>query len=351
MPDFGQFQTFFDKEGKPYSVTAEKFYVEKLEAVYQCSKGDSRTMIEEAIADGVELMWHQNSKTYFRIYPEYVDVLTNIRLLIPGEYFKLPFTAFAVSLPAGAISFEDTYVSAVLCGLTQNAMRHMLDMHVAVRQQEGVTEPPPPRRPLIQPLGPQLTAAGFVPERTHGVFMMLQLADGRTPATSVSYSELHTLERAVELRDAALVELHTGGLLHRNNAAVLKLIRLIVATTFLAAGNDRIIEPDVLGKDFNKFLAAKQAGDTDVVERLHEKATKRRKCRGFVIGRNQQLPRTAFGDARDSAAEKRALQWSHQRCGHFHGYHTKNGYVIKWITQLTVRPDLPVKAGQRGYDI
>ena len=110
---------------------------------------------------------------------------------------------------------------------------------------------------------------------------------------------------------------------------------------FLVTGHDRLIEPDVLSKDLEKF---KQATTEAEITRLHDRATRRRgEGRGYTVGRRERLLHLARQrcDEYQQATGQR-LKFQHQRCGHLHGYHTNKGYIIKWIPQVTVRPDLPV---------
>jgi hypothetical protein len=128
--------------------------------------------------------------------------------------------------------------------------------------------------------------------------------------------------------------------------------RIALTVSALAIGHDRIIEPDVLKKDIEKYVKADDAGK----QRLHTKATKRRnRGRGWTIGRHESVQQLAVRRSGSSGApdEKRGeLTHSHFRSGHLHGYHTKEGYIIKWIPQLTVRPDLPLDPKKsKGYNM
>ena len=121
------------------------------------------------------------------------------------------------------------------------------------------------------------------------------------------------------------------------------MVRLVLATSFLITGQDKIIEPDILSKDMQKFIST---DDESEIKRLHERATRRRgEGTGYTIGRRERLidlARKRHAELEEAEGETKSLQYQHQRCGHIHRFKTKDGYIAKWIPQLTVRPDLPL---------
>lgn len=132
-------------------------------------------------------------------------------------------------------------------------------------------------------------------------------------------------------------------------------IKVVVILSLLAIGHDRIVEPDVLSKDLVQYREARQADNPTAIATLHDRATRRRgNKRGYVVGRQteQTLRPTKRGDGAGRSSETGELQYQHLRSGHLHGFHTKDGYVLKWINPLTVRADLPPNPNKRrGYKV
>jgi len=129
------------------------------------------------------------------------------------------------------------------------------------------------------------------------------------------------------------------------------IFRIGIAIAFLATGGDKVIQADVLNKDLAKYLEAVNKNREQDVQQLADKATRRRNQKGFTIGRPSGNERILGQRSQQPAGESehtgRALQFQHQRAGHIHRYWTGPGKTIpvhKFVSQVTVRPDLPPPA-------
>ena len=116
-------------------------------------------------------------------------------------------------------------------------------------------------------------------------------------------------------------------------------LRLVVSVCFLATGGDRLVEPDVLGKDLAAYIEAQRRDDRQRVQQIVERAVRRGK-RGWHVGQQERsLPLASdavrHGDGGDAHG---SLQFQHQRRAHFRLLPSQK---VTFVRQATVRPDLP----------
>jgi hypothetical protein len=64
-------------------------------------------------------------------------------------------------------------------------------------------------------------------------------------------------------------------------------LRLVVSVCFLATGGDRLVEPDVLGKDLAAYIEAQRRDDRQRVQQIVERAARRGK-RGWHVGQQER---------------------------------------------------------------
>lgn len=125
--------------------------------------------------------------------------------------------------------------------------------------------------------------------------------------------------------------------------------RIAVSVCFLATGADKIVEPDVLTKDLQNYLDAKRQGNEERITQLANRAVRKGK-RGWTVGREITFPGSSHSSTSTGTGEE--LRYSHQRSAHFHTFRHGPGRSqtkIKFVRQLTVRPDLPPSPSRRGY--
>jgi len=326
--NFGQYKSAYARQGKNFPGEDVVTFYDKLMQNVQSQKGSGqKSWHHQATAIG-ECAWHLCESVYYRIWPAYWDILSNINLAIPGEHFQLPFAGFVIRLPEGALKHGSRCAQSIL-------IADRIESFNMTCKVDG--------RPLVEnPWPRQLVITAQWDDDTDSS-LLLRYDKEKTLEDTLRGSRQHRSEKK-ELSEAELKE--RWGI----NETI---FRVCVATACLAIGRDAVIKPDVLKKDQDKFDKAVADKDEDAQQRLQDRATRRRKQKGFTIGRGDRtslLPRDKkTHDPSDPTG--RELQFQHQRCGHLHGYHTRDGYKIKWINQLTVRADLPLDGRERKYEV
>jgi hypothetical protein len=276
-----------------------------------------------------EARWLTNDRPYYRIYPDYVDVFSRTTFDVPLKFFKTPYTQFAVRFAKGC---EPTWDNKGRKCMAQSFLFHhstaLDDIRVLVNQPDLS----PNNSEEAERVNITLTVA-FIYQDDQSELKAKYLAVGYDKA-----------------RDAGLI---LQQILNRANVTkqALYFFSIALSICYLATGGDKLIEPDVLNRDFDSYLKAVNTRDHDAVNRMHKQATvSRGGSLGYVIGRAESLLGRRSEYRRDGESQEgggNGLHYSHQRKAHFRKRWTKEGDL--WIEggdpifvrQCTVRPDLP----------
>jgi len=276
-----------------------------------------------------EMAWDEAGRPYFKVFPNLLPMFMQTKLSVPGKYFHSPFPNFLVRLPLNHGCEELT--------VRGNELQTVLISEVSGEDTLELREPVEHSHMFIIWMNFGETFKG-IPYYTYQVMKFRKnqtieeaIEDQRTPERT----DEETLAYGLDIGNDKI-----------NNA-----MRLVVSTCFLATGADRIVEPDVLNKDLQRYIEAKRCNNTERIKQLEDRAHRRRKM-GWTVGREITVPAPVTSN-NDSAPTGRHLSHSHQRGAHFHVYHYGPGrekWKVKWINQLTVRPDLPPPpVKKRGY--
>lgn len=322
---------------------------------------DASQAYREFIDAGSEYVLWQLGRPYYKIFPDFVTPMIETSLDIPCEHFKMPFAAWEIRLPEWAVPLDEhRYAMSIL--LVDQMQTCTVDgcsqMHPLSREFFGSTKG-------LAAIVEQKLSIPCEHQGAH-IYMKLQYFDpfaddGENIGT---YSEQLRLDnrcsvgQMVEI-DRSRAGFHIGDALpasaqsalteEKLNATMDKVWPLVMTMSFLITGVDSIIEPDVLSKDLLKLRGA----DDEKALKLQAKASKRNKDgRGFTVGRQERLFSLSAKRQAEHGKTDRHLKHSHFRCRHLHGYHTKDGYIMKWVPMVVVRPDLkPNPNGRAGVQV
>lgn len=315
----------------------------------------------EFIDAGTEYVLWQLGRPYYKIYPDFVTPMIETSLDIPCEHFRMPFAAWEIRLPEWAVPLDEH--------------RYVMSILLADQMQTCVVDGCSQMHPLSRKFFGSAGGLADIVEQKLGIpcehqgsniHMKFQYFDpfADTGENIGTYSEQLRLDNRYSVGkmvkfDRSRAGFHVGDALpasaqstlteEKLNVVMDKIWSLVMTLSFLITGTDRIIEPDVLSKDLLKLRGA----DDEKALKLQAKASKRNKDgRGFTVGRGERI----FGRAMQLRAEygktDRHLHHSHMRCGHLHGYHTNEGYIVKWVPPVVVRPDLkPNPHGRAGVQV
>jgi hypothetical protein len=127
-------------------------------------------------------------------------------------------------------------------------------------------------------------------------------------------------------------------------------LRLAVSVSFLATGQDRLIEPDVLSRDLASYVEAQRRSDLPRIKTIEDRA-KRRGKRGWNVGRQERFRPLVSPSPRDVPPGHEGhgpLAYQHQRRAHFRLLPSGK---VAFVRQATVRPDLPPPPSEAGYRV
>ena len=258
-----------------------------------------------------EEAWIQLGCPYFKIWPGVLPLLANVGLDVPPTYLRMPFPAFVLRLPR-----NDSFLR--------------IDENYQVRT--------------------IMVVDGESADSQRVVMLWMDIGE-RGPN---NWPQLHW-SRLI-CRPNQTIEEAFGGKAMPNLPGIsvpdsVKSIclRLAVSVGFLSTGMDRLLEPDVLSKDFAAYVAAKRSNDEDRIIAIEKRATRRGK-KGWHVGKHERLRSLTSRSAShtECSTSRGALTHQHQRRAHFRLL--ASGKVI-FVRQATVRPDLPPPTVAPGYGL
>lgn len=356
MPSFKMFRTAYDNEWRAAGVAQrdyEGFYARAVAVAGQRVAAEGLEYANDLATNPLTLLAEralfQNGRPYYKVFPEFVRPLAATHLRVPACYFKTPYTAWEIRLPD-----EDYEAAIMLDGHRVQSLFIYSDAawtaHSLPPVYSRVTTPQMLRSVLLG----TANAMG-IPQEHFGGYMRVLIQTVRPSDGATVYGAeclgLDTRLSIEESLDQGVLAAQQAGELaahdDRLKAEYARLWSFIFTLSCLITGHDRLIEPDVLSADLQKFITTTSSQE---IERLHDRAAARRgDGRGYTVGRRERLMAVAKQRNDEYIAGGGAeLQFQHQRCGHMHGFRAKAGYVMKWIPQLTVRPDLPVSPSLRS---
>ncbi len=309
-----------------------------------------RAMTEEAMKGSsvlhnqamAERAWYKQNRPYYKLYHDMIHLLSRTNIDVPCQFLRTPFPAFTIRLPVNHgidfLTVEGRELQSMLVDETPDELE--FDFKVGLMRSTG-------HRNIVVWMDFGETEADF-PKENVDLGGMPIIVYNRLSIREDCSIESSLAENNLEGTDGRICDEGIGITTKTTDIC----FRIAAAVCFLATGADKIIEPDVLTKDFRKYLDAKGQGDAEKQERLSAKAKRRGKF-GWTVGREILFPSVARGGCSTDSGD-RELSFSHQRSAHFHTYWSgpgKNKATIKFIRQLTVRPDLPVPPAnaRRGY--
>lgn len=315
--------------GKP-----KAFYADELErnCGEYAAKADRRYVAAGAQMFSAEAMWYLNERPYYRIHPDYAAIFAKTQLDVPVKFVNAPYTSFAVEFANGK---EPSYGDSCVLSALFSYAKHD-DMLKSLQGYEYEDLPDSEFRSMMLVLIARNLQTGKT--RKQGVSMCL----GTDPELLLG-EKLKNLETEAALDTGAPIS---------SAELVRHMFSIAASVCFLATGGDKLIEPDVLNPDFRSYLDAVNRKDWAKTKALGQKAQRVRNGQpGFVVGREEALlGRRATNRTDEEVGEGTELHYQHQRKGHFHKYWTgpdRDQLTVKWISQLTVRPDLPLNPADR----
>ena len=198
---------------------------------------------------------------YFKVYPAMIPLLSGVGIEVPVDYLRLPFCAFAVRLPAEGnplVIDDQYYVRSILAcdGQPVDTQERRVYLWIDVGER----------------------AMGNSPVLT---YCQLECVPG------IQIEE--AFNRLPQEPDIP------GVCVPRELQA--RCLRLVVSVCFLATGGDRLVEPDVLGKDLAAYIEAQRRDDRQRVEQIVQRAVRRGK-KGWHVGQHERFRRGMPSGAR-----------------------------------------------------
>ena len=287
---------------------------------------------------------------YYKVWPDYLDMFRRTRLdNVPATALQFPFPAWRVLLPVD-------YRLPIL-GKTATAL--------------AVSDSDAPRRArwLAQAYGENPPIADGDPKAGRHLTLIIGRIDGdgnRTESLLTLSIDTHLAARpgssVEELINSAFAKDAADSAYCRPmqrpddpsvetwNESAIEAFRIMLSVAFIATGEYRFVNRDVLSADMSKYREALRSGDEPTLARIADKADRRRGQLGFTIGKFHAIDVLSqrLEHVEGESEEQRELRYQHLRSGHFHAYWCGPGRKerrVKFLAPVVVRPDLP-PAGQ-----
>jgi hypothetical protein len=308
--EFFEFVTVYDVARRQTPKLTQADFVTWAQAMVQRNQTDPRQQAVEMNRFETENVWTENGRPYFKIWPAVIPLLANVSIDVPIANLRLPFSAFVLRLPKQQ---NPLFVD------TDHPVKSLMVFERTNHQGERTIY-------LWADIGEYLQLAT---PTLHWVRLVC--------SPNVSIEDSLNKTRMPNLPGLVIPS-------EINHS----LLRLAVSICFLSTGMDRLIEPDVLSKDFAAYVEARRKGDAEKMQVISDRAVHRGK-RGWNVGRHEQLrPLISRPHGTELGANRRPLNFRHQRRAHFRLLPSGN---VTFIRQATVRPDLPPPEYAAAYDV
>lgn len=311
---------------------AEQFYramMKNAAANFTRNRQDYRGLITQFNSCETERSWMRLSKPYYKIHAPLLPLFADTRLDVPAEFLRAPFNAFLIRFPENhQLDFLTASGNEVNTILVHEASS---DIIIPASEEDLQC-----KRQLCLwiDFGERLDMGVDQKQLPVYTYQLLKIFPN------------DTVEQALQRqRNNIDIESMAYGI-NIPFEVIEACVRITVATCFLATGGDRIVEPDVLNRDLQKYLELRKQELTtrqksETINKLHQRAQQRGK-RGWVLGREIEFPSAPTSHPGDPTG--RQLKYQHQRGAHFHIIRHGPGKTlarIEWFRQTTVKPDLP----------
>ena len=328
--------------------------------------------------------YYEETRPYFKIYPDYAEMFRNTRLNVPAEAFVLPYPVFdilfSVESPVQVngcpvFGFQVVAVEAngeywnhrsadsdrsqyrLACIVYADMVINWLGAKIFAGNR-FIEKMSPRERAFSLPFFVDIDVDPTVKD------LETSLVKRMTEVSALLTKPLPGYEYATEKREL-YGEIRER--IKKDVGAVSDLCaRIILSVSFLHRGFDAdLLEPDFLSKDLQPYMDAIQKKDEKKIQALQEKADRVRGKKGVAIGKSDYLlgKRYIVRDVKedecvDENQEKpessRELKYCHLRNPHFRMMRVGKGrteFRSKFIRQVIVRKDLPPKpnSGQVGF--
>jgi len=267
-------------------------------------------------------------KPYYNIYPDYIDLFMETKLHVPTKLLRLPFPSILIRFPKEStqpntsghpartmlISEHDSSKFLIHGGPVDEKRRIQIWIDIGEKESEFEANIP----------GPISAIASQVPVLSFINLSILDTDDDMIEDAFLRLPPDYTLESGIPITKEFMRHC----------------VRIVSAVCFLATGADKLVQPDVLAKDQNKY----QEADPERQKQLADKAIKRGK-HGFTVGKESVIGQHREGSSTNTGTGKE-LTFSHLRSGHFHVVWYGPGKTkskVVFFSQTRVKPDLPIK--------
>lgn len=296
-----------------------------------------------------EKVYFQQNRPYYRIFRDYVEMFAQTNLSLPLRLLKTPFPCFSVHFQHNVLRRGLVAVQSFMFGSSDGGALYRA-MFPKLPESEHSDVVKTAKDGCYFHMSIQYTSDVVDAERSESNFV--RTLSGRLMTSSKDIEEGITFERMVEQCRVPGFNAIGDYKDPTPEGDMEKMIdacwRIAISVCFLATGGDRLIEPDILNKDFRSYLDAVNANRVEEIARLHAKATKKRDGRiGYTIGRSDHILGRRAYDVDHTATKDaggRPLKYRHTRQAHFHLYWTGAGRKeakINFVRMLVIRPDLP----------
>jgi hypothetical protein len=251
-----------------------------------------------------ECAWYKCGAPYYKVDNAAIELFRNIKIDIPFKYVKLPFDCFAIRFEEDnplSIDAKHKIQTSLVSRSVDQSRRKCLDFWADVGEKDVMS--------------------------------------GMPDLPVLNY--LHILGEDEEIVQEQLLQASANGGDSDINKAGLEgvLVRIAISICFLATSSDKMIRPDVLGKDFAAWSEAERKHDTQRLEVIRERAKRKGKLGYFVDGAREFI-HTREEEREYATGTGRELSHRHMRSAHFRIHH---GDTVSFVRQHPVRPDLPSK--------
>lgn len=282
----------------------------------------------------------ESNWTYYKVWPEYVDMFLKTRLdNIPLTSLRFPFPAWTLQLPVEhPIILLGRKAATISVYFSTDAERSAM----LRRYTEGNVPANPMADGTEKLLYLQINMFNDEGNRvdsavTLNISHILETRPGATVEDAIDHQRSSTVRpfsRPGDPSHESWCE-STGDML-----------RLVLSVAFIATGEYKFVNRDVLSDDVQKYRAALTDGDQELITKLGDKADRRRSSRGFTIGKFHAIDVLAQKPERieGETDEQYELRHQHIRSGHFHAYWCGPGRQerkVRFLAPVIVRPDLP----------
>lgn len=293
---------------------------------------------------------------YYKVWPEYLDMFKRTRLdNAPLSSLTFPFKSWHILLPKNYVfEWDEKHLAGI--GV------HVVDGHEVPALLHNAAGD------AAANIAPALAAFESASDVRQ---LMLQtswweadVGDYASATASIRLDELYRNYAGLSVEDAIrqyVDKVRADDLANSNghdlpdyctkpaeywSGNLINLLRVAMSVAFIATGEYKFVQRDVLTDDTAKYLAAMAADDQATITRLGDKADRRRASLGHTIGKFHAIDvlRQQTEPAAGETEEQRELRNQHLRSGHFHAYWCGPGRTerkVRFLAPVIVRPDLP----------